>query len=146
MTTTDFRSFGTRSPEYRKALALREAVLRAPVGMSLSDEDLAGEDRQFHFGAFREDRILACVSLKPLNSNFTLELRQMAVSPDVQRQGLGRRLVRFAEDAMDRNSFQHIELSARQSAVGFYEKLGYRITGEPSVKLGIKHVRLSKSL
>ena len=47
-----FRAFATGTPEYAAALHLREEVLRRPLGLRLSEPDLAAESVCFHLGAF----------------------------------------------------------------------------------------------
>ena len=67
------------SEDYRLACELRQAVLRAPLGMNLYDEDLSQEREQLHFGIFDESRcLLACVVAVPV-SGTEAKLRQMAV-------------------------------------------------------------------
>ena len=50
--------FGTA--EYRLECALRHAVLRKPLGLSFTAEELAKEKDQLHFGLFEpEDDLVA---------------------------------------------------------------------------------------
>ena len=52
--------FGTA--EYRVACSLRSSVLREPLGLSFTSEELAKEQDQLHFGLFEpEDNLIACV-------------------------------------------------------------------------------------
>lgn len=131
------------SPEYQQTLALRERVLRIPLGLKLSDIDTDDEDQQLHFAIFDEWSLLACVVAKPLGSG-AVKLRQMAVCPQQQGKGVGRHLLEFVEDALRQRGFQRIEMSARQSAIGFYEKLGYRTTGESYIEQGIPHIKMQR--
>ncbi|MES3008753.1 MAG: GNAT family N-acetyltransferase [Pseudomonadota bacterium] len=131
------------SPEYQLTLALRERVLRIPLGLKLSDNDTIDEDQQLHFTTLHEGTLLACVVAKPLGGG-TVKLRQMAVCPQHQGRGLGRQLLKFAEDTLRQRGFQRIEMSARQSAIGFYEKIGYRTIGDAYVERGIPHIKMQK--
>lgn len=131
------------SPEYQQTLALRERVLRIPLGLKLSGSDTADEDQQLHFAIFHDGTLLACVVAKPLGRD-VVKLRQMAVSPQHQGQGVGRQLLKFAEDILRQRSFQRIEMSARQSAIGFYEKLDYRTTGDSYIEQEIPHIKMQK--
>jgi predicted GNAT family N-acyltransferase len=136
--------YGTR--EYRIECRLREEVLRMPLGLRLSDEDLADEANQLHFGLFGpEDELVACavaVKISPTEAR----IRQMAVGPAHRGKGLGRRLMRELEDDLESRGFRKFALNARTSAVGFYEKLGYGRIGEEFVDVTVPHVRMSRTV
>lgn len=142
----NFRPIDYGSSAYRASLLLRERVLRAPLGKTLSDADTAGEDNQSHFGLFREDVLVACVVIKPLEDNCSVKLRQMAVAESFQGDGLGKALVSAVEAVMERSGIEIVGLSARLSAQGFYLRLGYRSLGAPYLEQGIPHIRMQKRL
>ena len=136
--------YGTE--DYERERRLREEVLRSPLGLSLRDEDVAGEEDQWHFGLFDPGgELLACVLAVPLVPT-EARIRQMAVSPAHQGNGLGRRLLREVEGRLRARGFRRLELSARTSATGFYEKLGYGAVGGEYVSQTIPHVRMVKDL
>lgn len=140
-----FREITWDSDEYRQTLQLREQVLRIPIGLALSPDDIADEDAQFHFTIVEGAALFGCVVAKPLDRG-VVKLRQMAVSPLRQRAGIGRQLIAHVENVLRERGFQHIELSARETALGFYEKLGYRSQGEFYSEQGIAHIRMLKQL
>jgi predicted GNAT family N-acyltransferase len=47
--------------------------------------------------------------------------------------------------AIERGALR-MTLHARQTAVPFYERLGYRVVGEPFIEVGIPHRAMEKSL
>jgi N-acetylglutamate synthase-like GNAT family acetyltransferase len=132
---------------YEQSKQFRDHVLRRPIGLTLSAQDIAGEERQIHIVAINaEDReIVGCVLLKPLTSDL-IKLRQMAVGPQAQGAGLGRKLVRFAETLAQARGFKEIELNARVSAQVFYEKLGYEVCGEPFVEVTLPTILMTRTL
>ena len=134
--------FGTA--EYRFECDLRHAVLREPLGLSFTAEELATEQDQLHFGLFEpEDNLIACVvavRLLPTDAR----IRQMAVSPAHQRRGLGRRLMNELEAHLRSRGLTHLVLHARASAVEFYEKLEYAVVGDEFIDVTIAHVRMVK--
>jgi len=137
-------AFGTR--EYRLERALREEVLRAPLGLPLSEQDLAGEEKQLHFGLFAPSgNLVACVVAVRISPD-EARIRQMAVSPLDQGKGLGRTLMDELERDLRARGFTRLVLNARKSAVAFYEKLGYKAAGEEFVHLTIPHVRMMKAV
>jgi predicted N-acetyltransferase YhbS len=75
---------------YTQALKLREAMLRKPLGLTLSQEELADDMRRRHFCALTNGTVVGSVSFKPLGPH-TLQLKQMAVAEARQREGVGSR-------------------------------------------------------
>jgi predicted GNAT family N-acyltransferase len=73
-------------------------------------------------------------------------LRAMAVEPSLQGTGIGARLVVGLEAELKKLAVQTISLHARDTAIGFYEKLGYSIEGEPFTEVGIPHRNMVKKL
>ena len=143
MTSTEFPF---ASPAYRLAWQLREEVLRRPLGLSLANEDLSAESAHLHFGLFAPDGdLLACLIATPLAAG-TFRLRQMAVHPQHQRQGLGRQLIQDVEPALAALGCTKLVLHARLTAVGFYSKLGYEVTGPQFTEVGLPHLKMEKSL
>ncbi len=138
---------------YEQSKQFRDLVLRRPIGLTLSAQDVAGEENQIHIVALtagetkdgRDRSIIGCVLLKPLTSDL-IKLRQMAVGPQAQGAGLGRKLVRFAEALAQARGYKEIELNARVSAQVFYEKLGYEVCGEPFVEVTLPTILMTRAL
>lgn len=132
------------SAVFERVVTLREAVLRKPLGLAYRAEDLAAERDQFHLGAFIDEEPVASVILQWLPDNLA-KMRQMAVAPALQRTGLGARLVRALEAEAQRRGVWCIVLHARESALGFYLRLGYEVQGEPFTEVGLPHRRMEKT-
>ena len=142
----NFRQIDFGSDDYRKTCQLRNEVLRVPLGLSLLDEDLAGETDMLHFGLFDDDgTLLACVIAAPISARVA-KLRQMAVSPDHQGKGLGRFVIQELEQRLVSRGFRELVLHARAAAQGFYERLGYAAAGAGFIEVGIPHVEMRKAL
>ena len=133
------------SPEYQKVLFLRDKILRKPLGLSLFDEDLSQDKDQLIYGVFSRERLVACLQLVPMENNI-YKLRQMVVDTTFQRKGLGRKLIDFVERDLSKKQAKEIVLHARKSAVGFYKKLGYEISSEEFIEVGIPHFKMHKYL
>ena len=130
---------------YRQALALREAILRRPLGLSISAEELADDETRQHFCALWFGRVVGSVSLKPLGEAL-LQLKQMAVAADRQRSGVGRQLLSHAEGWASTSGFHLMVLNARLGAEGFYAAYGYLAEGEPFEENTLPHIRMTKRL
>jgi predicted GNAT family N-acyltransferase len=140
-----FREIPFGSDQYRRACALRNEILRAPLGLPLSEADLQGEADQLHFGLFDDDELAACVSAIALTADHA-KIRQTAVAEAYQRQGLGRRIMTQLEAALAARGFVSLSLHARSTAVGFYQKLGYETVGDAFIEVSIPHRKMAKRL
>ena len=70
----------------------------------------------------------------------------MAVQNNLQGKGIGASLMNFAETlAMDKG-YKNLIMHARDSAIGFYEKFGYKIKGNEFVEVNLPHHILEKKL
>lgn len=133
------------SPEYEQMLALRENILRKPLGLTFEPVDLAHEDHDILIGAFEEDDILGCCMLIEENPT-TVRLRQMAVYNEKQGKGIGRALMNFAENLARDRGYKLLNMHARKNAIGFYEKMGYQVTSNEFLEVTIPHVVMEKQL
>jgi predicted GNAT family N-acyltransferase len=141
--TLTFAEFAHGSPPYEAACVLRNDVLRRPLGLVLSTHDVVAEEKQWHFGLFQAEELLACVIAHPVDGT-TVKLRQMAVKTCHQGRGLGRILIGRVEDVVWSRGVGHIWLNARCEVTAFYDKLGYRQNGPVFSEVGIPHVRMDK--
>ncbi len=133
------------SAEYRAALELRDAVLRRPLGRQLSAKDTEGEESAYHLGCSVGGRLVACLVLIP-RAGDDVHMRQVAVAPDVQRQGIGTALVIRAETLARKQGLRRMVLNARETAVPFYEKLGYARCGPRVDIVSVPHWEMEKHL
>ena len=133
------------SREYQQMIDMRMQILRKPLGLNFTDEELAKETEEILIGAFEDDMMLGCCMLTKVEPN-TVRLRQMAVKTGLQGKGIGRALMQFAENiARDRGNSKII-MHARKTAAGFYEKLDYKVTGMEFFEVTIPHYVMEKVL
>jgi predicted GNAT family N-acyltransferase len=133
------------SQEYDQMIQLRLDVLRKPIGLSFSLDELKNEKNDILLGAFEEDHLLACCVLTPEN-NHSIQLRQMAVQNNLQGKGVGATLLRFAENVARDRGYTFMTMHARDSAVSFYEKNGYQVEGESFFEVTIPHYKMAKKI
>jgi predicted GNAT family N-acyltransferase len=124
---------------------LRYHVLRKPLGLSFTKEDLEAEANFIHIGCFDEDKIEGCCMLVPEGEK-TVRLRQMAVTDGLQGKGIGRVLMNFAENVAKDMGNKKLNMHARKTALGFYEKLGYKICSDEFEEVNIPHYVMEKEL
>lgn len=131
--------------EYEQMVALRRQMLRKPLGLDFTEQELQSEEKNVLLGCFDEEVMEGCCMLVETAPG-VVRLRQMAVLSGLQGKGIGRVLMSFAENVARDRQFQKIIMHARTSTVPFFEKLGYRVTGEPFIELTIQHVVMEKEL
>ena len=134
-----------QSPAYRECVALRLAVLRTPLGLSFTEEELARESSDVHLACHEGGKLIGCLVIVPLGEG-VIKMRQVAVSPELQGQGIGRLLVEAAEGIARSRGFIRMTLHARTTAVPFYERLGYEKVGEEFEEVTVPHWEMLKSL
>ncbi|MBS1660634.1 MAG: GNAT family N-acetyltransferase [Bacteroidetes bacterium] len=131
--------------EYQQMVNLRLDILRKPLGLSFDKEELDKEKDDILMGAFEDDRLLGCCLLTRMD-DATVRLRQMAVPNSMQGKGVGRALMIFAENIARDLGYKKLCMHARKTAVGFYQKLGYGISGEEFEEVTIPHYIMEKAL
>ena len=133
------------SPEYRDAVALRSAILRQPLGLSFSADELSAEATSHHMGCFVDGRLVGCLVLTPIDAT-EIQMRQLAVDEEARGRGVGRMMVRYAEDLARELGFRRMVLHAREPAVPFYELLSYTRVGDRFTEVTIPHWAMVKVL
>jgi len=133
------------SAEYKKMVELRKEILRKPLGLDFSEADLENEKNDTLIAAYDDDEMVGCCMFCKIDDE-RVKLRQMAVHEDVQGKGLGAAILNFAENIARDKGYKTIFMHARESAVGFYEKLGYQINSEVFKEVNIPHYVMEKRL
>lgn len=130
--------------EYQQMIDLRNEILRKPLGLLLTGGDIDADRNNILIAAFEDDKMLGCCML--VREGGAVLLRQMAVIGQLQGKGIGRALMEFAENIARDIGYSEIAMHARATAAGFYEKMGYIVTGEEFEKLSIMHVLMKKRI
>jgi len=117
------------SKEYQQMIKLREDILRKPLGLSFDEKELEEEKDNMLIGAFEDEDMLGCCMLVEEKPG-TVRLRQMAVLNNLQGKGIGRALMTFAENLARDHGYKVLSMHARKNAIGFYEKMGYKVAGD----------------
>jgi GNAT superfamily N-acetyltransferase len=116
---------------------LRHKVLR-PHG-TLADCVFKGDDDEltFHLGAFKDGKLVSVASFYFENHTqfeathpHQYRLRGMATAPDCQGQGLSSALLKTAFPLIKQNQCTLLWCNARESAEGFYQKVGFQPHGD----------------
>lgn len=131
--------------EYPEMVELRRQVLRIPLGLDFTPEQLEAEAADPHLAAYEHGRLVGCLLLTDRGEGIA-QMRQVAVATDRQGTGIGALMVVESERKARELGFTRMILHARDTAVPFYEKLGYDRDGEPFVEVSILHQQMGKVL
>lgn len=131
--------------EYQQMVELRNEILRKPLGLTFDPKELAREKDDVLIGAFEEDKMLGCCLLTKVD-NLCVRLRQMAVQNNLQGKGIGATMMNYAENVARDAGYNKIIMHARKPTVPFFEKLGYKVTGNEFVEITIPHFIMEKKL
>jgi ribosomal protein S18 acetylase RimI-like enzyme len=126
---------------------LRWRVLRAPWGQPRGSERDGEEARADHLAAFAADGRVLGVGRVQAEADGSARVRFMATDAAARGQGVGASILRGLEAIARAHGVSRIVLDARESALGFYLRLGYRILGPGHTLFGtVHHQRLAKDL
>ena len=94
-----------------------------------------GDELTFHLGAFVDKKLVSVASFyfekhPSFTDNYQYRLRGMATLPEFQGRGLSSALLRTAFPVIKQNQCTLLWCNAREKALGFYSKVGFKPTGE----------------
>jgi len=147
----EYRRISCHDPLYAQECDLREQVLLRPIGKSIAwfleaypEIDRRAEHLVAVLAHPTGERVVGCVLLIP---NYPEEgvgkLMQMAVDPQRQGEGIGTRLVIELETrAFGELGLREVFCHSQNSAMGFYERLGWATDSEEFLEAGIAHHRM----
>ncbi|MGG8495707.1 GNAT family N-acetyltransferase [Tenacibaculum sp. TC6] len=112
--------------------SIRKEVLRKGIDLPY---EFAGDldEESIHLGAFVEGNLVGVATfMMSTNSLFKsnqYQLRGMATLPVVRGKGAGRKIIEFAIEVLKEKGIEVLWCNARKEATTFYEKLGFKVTG-----------------
>ena len=143
--TFDILLIDSNSIYYEHVLMIRQDVLREPLGLTLSQEDIEDDKNQQIVIALENENVVGCLFIKIVSKEL-VKFRQMAIAEKYQHQGFGQSIIRFAENFCILNQYKKIELHARETAIDFYQKQNFQQIGEVFYEVGIPHLKMVKTL
>lgn len=103
---------------YRQALALRNKVLRKPIGKDIYSENMSVEKDNDFYAVLIDNKIIATFSIF-VEAPQIAHLTAFAVNHDFQKQGIGSQLLKYAIGNLKSKNFKQIKVNARSTAHGF---------------------------
>lgn len=137
-----------QSPEdFEAYYLLRYEVLRKPWAQPPGSEKDDNEEESVHAMACNQNGDVLGVCRLQMNSKEEAQLRFMGVKANTQGTGVGRKLIHFMEEEARQMGASYIILQARENAVPFYEKCGYKVIEKTFLMWGeIQHYLMKKSI
>lgn len=132
------------SIDYQEAVNLREEILRKPLGLLFTKEDLAAEKDHVHIAGFLDQEMCATAVL--VSDGHQMKMKRVALKVSFQGKGIGSALMQFCERYAKEHGFTSIYCHARSTAVSFYLKNQYDIEGGPFEEVGLPHLKMRKIL
>lgn len=140
-----YRQITTRDREYSLEKELRNRVLRMPLGLHLSEQDVRGEEEQVHLVAMEgQGQVIGCV-LVAISGNVA-KVRQLAIERAYRGTGVGTELMKRAEQAILARNIRTVTLHGRVTARGFFKRLGYAARSDIFTEVTIPHIAMHKDL
>ena len=113
---------------------LRHRVMRPGFPESAVHTDRDDEADTVHLAAFDGDEVVGVITMFaerfPDDPRPALQFRWMGVDETRRRTGTGRALMRHAASIARDGGFELMWGHGRETALGFYERLGFRIIGD----------------
>ncbi len=125
--------------EYDQAVALRIDLFFSDFENPESMINDKHESHATHVAYLRDDQVIGTGRLHLTDDRAVIS--QMAIDPSYQRQGIGSAILMDLINRSQNNNMSEIRLSARITALSFYENHDFVATGDhyPSQKTGVIH-------
>ncbi len=132
--------------DWQRYYQLRWQILRAPWLQAKGSEQDEFEADAYHLMLTTAAGELVAIGRLHRLSADSAQVRYMAVAPEWQGQGAGAAVLQGLEHYAISQGYRQLWLNARDSALGFYQKLGYQVVAAAPNQFGIKHQRMQKTL
>lgn len=130
----------------RDAAPLRRAVFVDEQGIPASEEWDAADAAALHAVAYNHLGQAVGTGRLLTTEPGVGKVGRMAVHRALRGSGVGTRVLQALLDAARARGDHTLRLSAQRTAVGFYERLGWRRVGEPYDEVGIPHQSMEMRL
>ena len=128
------------SADWKKAVQIREEVLRKPLGQLFSKKELDEEKNHIHVVGYVKDRLVSTAVLVEEGTRF--KMQRVVVLDNLRNKNIGSKMMDFCEAYALEKGFDVIYCHARDSAVNFYLKNGYSKQGNYFNEDGIPHLKM----
>lgn len=132
------------SNDWKEAVNLRENILRKPLGSKFSKQELEEEKNHIQIVGFLDEELIATAVLVPESEK--LKMQRVVVINQKRNLEIGSKMMKFCELIALEKGISHLYCHARDSAVNFYLKNGYKGEGEYFDEDSIPHLKMTKNI
>ncbi|MFK8039249.1 MAG: GNAT family N-acetyltransferase [Crocinitomicaceae bacterium] len=140
----DFKIIAYDSEEWKKAVNLREEILRKPFGFTFTAQELEEERKHIQIIGLVNSEIIATAVLVPEKPN--LKMQRVVVLDHLRNLNIGSKMMSFCEGYAKEEGYATIYCHARDSAVNFYSNNNYSIEGDFFNEDEIPHLKMKKTI
>lgn len=136
--------------DLKRYFELREEVFVREQNVSIDEEydhyDDGVQENVKHIVAIKNDIIIGTMRLMFMREESILKVGRLAIKKENRKQGVGKRLLDYAEVQAENNGIYYVELGAQLSARGFYESSLFKASGSIFLDAGIEHITMIKKI
>lgn len=140
----EFKIVAHASDDWRRAVKIREEILRKPLGTSFTTEELAEEKNQIQVIGCVNNEIIATAVLVAENAD--MKMQRVVVVAHLRNLDIGSKMMVFCESYAEKNGFTSVYCHARNSAVNFYLNNRYVVEGDFFDEDEIPHLKMRKRI
>jgi predicted GNAT family N-acyltransferase len=131
--------------DFARCIMIRTRVFVIEQNISAEIETDEWENGSTHYLATEEEKALATARWRLIDDQ-TAKIERVAVLKEARGQGVGTELMRYIlQEIHSHRKIQTIKLGSQNSAIPFYEKLGFQVIGEEYLDAGIPHHLMFKN-
>lgn len=140
-----FKIIKYASKEYQKTLHLRDEVMRKPLGLRLSEEDIKYDYKRIHIGGYCGNELICGCSLRIIHKKIA-HIYSVFVKQKFQNKGIGQQMMVFIENFTKSQGVIRLYVEGRKSAKYFYLKCGFLPCGNEYTDMNILHQDMRKDI
>lgn len=133
--------------EWDRYYEIRYNELRKPWGQPVGSERDDKENEAIHYALFADDSMVGVLRMDILENSDIVQLRFMAIDKSHQGKAFGDKLMIHAENQAKKIGKSEIVLHAREKAISFYERQGYKLQEKTHLLFDdIQHFKMCKQI
>ena len=134
----------TSEKEIQDALSIRKAVFVEEQQISQELEFDGLDDECIHFVGYSNSDPISAGRLRILND--TGKVQRICVLKDFRGLDAGKQVMEKIHQTATDHNLSQLVLNAQETAIPFYEKLGYTISSDYFYEAGIRHAEMKFNL
>ncbi|TYC49116.1 GNAT family N-acetyltransferase [Weissella muntiaci] len=126
----------------KAALKIRQAVFVEEQGIALDIELDDYDNTTTHYVGFTAEKPVTTARVLTNPTDNSWHIQRVATLSEARGHGYAAKLMRTIIIDAKEAGVHKIDLGAQVPSLGFYERIGFNVIGEPFVEAGIDHVQM----